>query len=120
MVPDAMAPSDASTGPALPACEPSSYVKGSNRMMLQHQNRMRRYVVYVPSSLGPTTRSPLVLDFHGNTSSAAQEQGGSGWQQKADKEKFIAVFPDGVGSAWNVGNCCGQALSEMVDDVGFA
>jgi polyhydroxybutyrate depolymerase len=95
-------------------------MKGNNRMMLEHQGKMRKYVVYVPSSLDPMVRSPLVLDFHGNTSSASQEQGGSGWQQKADEEKFIAVFPDGVGSAWNVGNCCGQALNEMVDDVGFA
>jgi polyhydroxybutyrate depolymerase len=120
MMSDAAMP-DASMGSAAEPCpKPSSYMKGNNRMMLEHQGRMRRYVVYVPSSLDPMVRSPLVLDFHGNTSSAAQEQNGSGWQQKADKEKFIAVFPDGVGSAWNVGNCCGQALNEMVDDVGFA
>jgi hypothetical protein len=69
---------------AEPCTKPSSYMKGSNRMTLEHQGRMRKYVVYVPSSLDPMLRSPLVLDFHGNTSSASQEQSGSGWQQKAD------------------------------------
>jgi polyhydroxybutyrate depolymerase len=61
-----------------------------------------------------------VLDFHGNGSSGMQEQSGSGWQQKADREGFIVAFPDGVGNGWNVGNCCGRALSEKIDDVGFA
>jgi polyhydroxybutyrate depolymerase len=97
-----------------------SLMKGSTRKTTMFQDRMRRYTVYVPSTLDPTLRVPLVLDFHGNGSSGAQEQSGSGWQQKADQEKFIVAYPDGVGNGWNVGNCCGQALSEMVDDVGFA
>jgi hypothetical protein len=78
MVPDAMPAPDASTGATLPPCtKPSSYMTGSNRMMLQQQNRMRRYVVYVPNALDTMVRSPLVIDFHGNTSSAMQEQSGS-------------------------------------------
>lgn len=108
-------------GAALPPCTmPTSYAQGSSMKTLQQQGRTRQYTVYAPRSLAGTARVPLVLDFHGSTSSGAQEQAGSGWQQKADAEGFIVVFPDGVGSAWNVGNCCGQALSEMVDDVGFA
>ena len=103
------------------SCNASAkYTPGSNKLTLQHDGRMRRYVVYVPSALDKAQPAPLVLDFHGNTSSAAAEQSGSGWQQKADKEQFVVVFPDGTGNAWNVGNCCGQALTDKVDDVGFA
>jgi polyhydroxybutyrate depolymerase len=111
--------SAAGAGGATP-CPALAYMRGNNRETLSLQGKMRQYDVYVPMSVAPDARVPLVLDFHGNTSNAMQEQSGSGWQQKADAEGFIAVFPDGYANAWNVGNCCGQALSEMIDDVGFA
>jgi polyhydroxybutyrate depolymerase len=113
------APAVDASVPAAP-CPDSTYVPGDNPGTLSQGDVMRRYNVYVPDTLKPGVRVPLVLDFHGNGSSGAQEQGGSGWQEKADKEGFIAVFPQGVGNGWNVGNCCGQALSENIDDVGFA
>jgi len=101
-------------------CAPASLRAGDSMQMLEHGGRSRRYLVHVPSTLELNVPVPLVLDFHGNGSSAAQEQGGSGWLQKADAEGFIAVHPEGVGRGWNVGNCCGEALTGNVDDVGFA
>ena len=123
--PNGSAGSAAGSGEAgAPADEPcpasSALAAGDHREMLMHGGRARRFNVYVPSSIDAQTRVPLVLDFHGNGSSGAQEQSGSGWRQKADTEQFIVVYPDGVGNGWNVGNCCGEALSSMVDDVGFA
>jgi polyhydroxybutyrate depolymerase len=61
----------------------------------------------------------LVFDFHGHGGNAAQEASASGWNKKADKVGIIMVYPEGVDSSWNVGNCCGLAMSEKVDDVGF-
>jgi|GEM_PF-373092 len=102
-------------------CPASNALKaGDNRKTLMHDSRERRFNVYVPSSITAMSRVPLVLDFHGNGSSGMQEQSGSGWRQKADAEQFIVVYPDGIGNGWNVGNCCGEALNSMVDDVGFA
>jgi len=39
----------------------------------------------------------------------------------ADRENFIAVYPQGTGRlvTWNAGNCCGYAQSNHVDDIGF-
>jgi polyhydroxybutyrate depolymerase len=111
-VPDAEVPLD-------PCPATSTLSPGNNALTLMHQTRSRRYNVYVPASIQPGTRTPLVFDFHGNGGSAAQERSSSGWQQKADREGFLVVYPDGVGGAWNVGNCCGEALSGNVDDVGF-
>jgi len=109
------------TAEPAPACPATSSLRaGDNRKTLSHGERDRRFNVYVPASLPAMTRVPLVLDFHGNGSSGMQEQSGSGWRQKADTENFIVVYPDGVGNGWNVGNCCGEALNSMVDDVGFA
>jgi polyhydroxybutyrate depolymerase len=101
-------------------CPSSSSLKaGDNKATLQFGGRSRSYVVYVPSSAKAGTAVPLIFDFHGHGGNAAQEESSSGWKKKADQVGFIMVYPDGVDNSWNVGNCCGQAMSENVDDVGF-
>jgi polyhydroxybutyrate depolymerase len=39
----------------------------------------------------------------------------------ADREGFVTVYPDGLGvlGTWNGGGCCGYAVQNDVDDVGF-
>jgi polyhydroxybutyrate depolymerase len=42
----------------------------------------------------------------------------------ADRAGFVVVYPDGTGRfrrflTWNAGTCCGNAMIERVDDVGF-
>lgn len=112
---------DAGSAPMPQRCSRATTLSAGDSMhMLDHGGRARHYLVHVPSNLPAMTAVPLVLDFHGNGSSAAQEAGGSGWKALADAEGFIAVHPEGVGRGWNVGNCCGEALSGKVDDVGFA
>ena len=43
------------------------------------------------------------------------------WNPVADREGFIAVYPDGTGviKTWNGTGCCGSAVTNDVDDVGF-
>ncbi|MET0385871.1 MAG: PHB depolymerase family esterase [Polyangiales bacterium] len=100
-------------------CASAQPEPGERTAMLEHGGRMRRYLLHVPPGL-PASPVPLVLDFHGNGSSARQEASGSGWAEKADAKGFVVAYPDGVGGGWNVGNCCGEALAEKIDDVGFA
>jgi polyhydroxybutyrate depolymerase len=117
---DALArPPDAAD--AQPAqCPSSSTLKaGDNRATLQFGGRSRSYGVYLPSSVKAGTAVPLLFHFHGSGADGTQEAASSGWKKKADQAGFIMVYPDGVGKAWNVGNCCGEALSGNVDDVGF-
>lgn len=101
-------------------CPQTTYAAGDNRESLMHDGRARRFSVYVPASLLTEEPAPLIVDFHGNGSSGAGEARSSGWKEKADEEGFVVAFPDGVGNGWNVGNCCGQALDQNIDDVGFA
>ena len=101
-------------------CPQTTYAPGDNRESLMHDGRARRFSVYVPASLLTGEPAPLIVDFHGNGSSGAGEARSSGWKEKADEEGFVVAFPDGVGNGWNVGNCCGQALDQNIDDVGFA
>ena len=37
----------------------------------------------------------------------------------ADSAKFVVAYPDGVGATWNGHGCCGKAVRENIDDVGF-
>jgi polyhydroxybutyrate depolymerase len=75
--------------------------------------------VHVPSSYDPTKPMPLVLDFHGYSSNAMQEDLLSQMSAKADAAGFIALHPEGTNSSWNAGACCGMAAQNNVDDIGF-
>ncbi|RMH39982.1 MAG: hypothetical protein D6689_15130 [Deltaproteobacteria bacterium] len=76
--------------------------------------------VHVPPGYDPRARTPVVLNFHGYTSTAQQQEWFSGLPAKADAAGFIAVHPQGVGNSWNGGvGCCGDALAMDIDDVGF-
>jgi len=56
----------------------------------------RRYTVHVPPQYDGKTRVPAVVMLHGGggTSKTAAEE--TGWGAKADKEGFLAVFPDAL------------------------
>jgi polyhydroxybutyrate depolymerase len=68
---------------------------------------------------------PLVLVLHGGGGNADNAERMTGFTDEADKEGFIVVYPEGTGRfkgkllTWNAGHCCGYAMKNRVDDVGF-
>jgi polyhydroxybutyrate depolymerase len=85
--------------------------------------RTRFFTVHIPPSyhrllLRPT---PLVLSFHGYRNFPLFQQVFSNLNDKADSAGFIAVYPLGTGNplSFNGSGCCGEALTENVDDVAF-
>lgn len=86
--------------------------------------RTRSYIVHLPPAYDGSEPLPVVLAFHGGGSNAEQMARFSGLNHKADQAGFIAVYPNGTGRfermlTWNAGNCCGYAMRNNVDDVGF-
>lgn len=78
----------------------------------------RSYRVYKPAGLPRS--APLVVMLHGGFGSGRQVERAYGWDQLADTAKFVVVYPDGIGRAWNTGGgCCGRPGHDGVDDVGF-
>ena len=75
--------------------------------------------VHVPPNYDPTKPTPVVLNFHGFTSNAAQEALLSNMSAKADAEGFVVVYPEGLDSSWNAGACCGLSAQNGVADVQF-
>jgi polyhydroxybutyrate depolymerase len=82
----------------------------------------RSFILHVPPSYDGSTRVPLVFDFHGLGGNANNQLNRTGWDDIADEEGFIAVYPQGLpraqdgNPAWNGGGCCTNGVG---DDVGF-
>lgn len=102
------------------ACPANALRPGNTRASLQHGGRTRSFIVHVPQRYDNTRPTPLVLNFHGATMTAALQQQTTGMDAKADEAGFVVVYPDGFDRTWNAGVCCGGAVSSNVDDVGFA
>ncbi len=93
---------------------------GDTTVTLSHDGVDRTYIVHVPASYTGRTPVPLVVDLHGLTSNAAQQEALSGWREKADATGFIVIYPNGLNASWNGGSlCCGTSLANNVDDEGF-
>ncbi len=60
----------------------------------------REYFVHVPDTTRPDAGWPLVLVIHGLGSSASEMRELTGFDQVADRESFVAVYPDGLARAW--------------------
>ncbi len=89
----------------------------------------RRYAIYIPRSLGPSS-VPLVFELHGGGVYIEDMTGQSGhkspyklWMELAEREKFIVVYPEGLNGAygkptWN--DCRGDCyVNSNADDVNF-
>ncbi|HVX10768.1 MAG TPA: PHB depolymerase family esterase [Pirellulales bacterium] len=83
----------------------------------------RSYVVHVPKGHDAAAELPVVLALHGATMNGPMMAWFCDLNRKADEAGFIAVYPNGTGKRsslfWNGGNCCGSAMQNKVDDVGF-
>lgn len=95
------------------------FAPGNNQRTLTHDSELRAYNVYAPPGYPGASPVPLVVDIHGLSSNKEQQQGISGWQAKADEQGLLVAYPDGLGNSWNAGVCCGSAVTNNEDDVGF-
>lgn len=104
----------------------ASLAPGNYEFGLTHQGLARSYLVHVPPQVARVKALPVVLNFHGGGSNAQGQKSYSAMDRAADRDGYIAVYPNGssgIGNrflTWNAGNCCGPAVALRVDDVGFA
>ncbi len=96
--------------------KPGDYVR-----KMDFGGEARTYRLHIPPSYDGSQAVPLVVGLHGGGGSGRQFERSSEFSAKADEAGFIVVYPDGTGriQTWNAGHCCGYALREKVDDVGF-
>lgn len=97
---------------------------GSTMQQFTHGGRTRSYLVRVPPGITRGARVPLVIVLHGGGGDGRNAEQMTGFTAKAMAERFIVVYPDGTSRrgpllTWNAGHCCGPAMEDRVDDVGF-
>jgi polyhydroxybutyrate depolymerase len=103
------------------ACGAATWSPGTDEdVALEHDGIARSYVVHVGDAVAPGVAAPLLLNFHGLNNSPAIQASFSRMNAIADAEGFVVVYPQGIGSSFNAGGCCGSAASQGIDDVGFA
>jgi len=100
---------------------------------LQVGGRERSYAVHVPPGATDSRPLPLVIVLHGGGGSGAGAATQTGFSREADRSGFLAAYPDGTDQprpflnalgkpgllTWNADGCCGYAMANRVDDVGF-
>lgn len=84
----------------------------------------RSLLVHLPAGYSAGSRYPLVVVLHGAFSTGREMEETSGWSRLADREGFVAIYPEGIGlfgflQHWNAGHCCGKAVRDGWDDMAF-
>jgi polyhydroxybutyrate depolymerase len=98
------------------------------------EDSFRSYSMYVPSTWKPSVASPLLIALHGLSGWDLQLMDNTGFNNLAEANNFIVVYPNGTGEklgdrgirSWNggkvgwctSGNCPPSQISK-IDDVGY-
>ena len=72
-----------------------------SRQFLDHDGVAREYQLYIPSSYDEARPPPLLVVLHGRTSNAQRMANLTGFNSRADKYGFVAVYPEGMQKQWN-------------------
>lgn len=113
-------------------CFPASAGTLHERRLTVHDLK-RHYLVHLPAAYTDKRAWPVVIMFHGGGGTGRAAMRDTGWAEKAEKEGFIAVFPDGTTpdptlnasfrnnpQTWNDGSSRGiGAAVRKVDDLTF-
>ena len=97
--------------PLISACTtaPQTAIRAPGRYIetFDSGGKSRKFILRVPRDYDGTKSLPLVMVLHGWTASAEEAEVYTRMGAKADKEGFVAVFPDGLGEpgyqGWNAG-----------------
>jgi polyhydroxybutyrate depolymerase len=98
----------------------------ADRPALFHwQDGERGYILHIPAG-SPASPMPLVIALHGAGGNAAAFAAETHFGAAADATHMLVVFPDGTENApgsnrrsWNARFCCGTAIVQEIDDIGF-
>lgn len=80
---------------------------GSSTLAVSIDGHKRVVMVHIPTDYAATKRASLVLNMHGSSSTAQEQEALSSMDTTADREGFIAAYPQGLivagsGFDWNV------------------
>lgn len=115
-------PAATSAPPAtvLPSPSPAPTIQpGDSKRELDINGSKRTYHLHIPPGLDLDHPAPVVLVFHEYTYPVSQTRFQTQFDEIADANGFITVYPVGIGTSWNAGDCCGIAVEDQVDETTF-
>ncbi|MFQ5640072.1 MAG: alpha/beta hydrolase family esterase, partial [bacterium] len=77
------------------ATQPAGLAPGDHTFQISTGGLQREYVVHVPVQYHDDTPVAVVMMFHGGGGAAQNAMEQTGWDDKAEQEGFLAVFPQG-------------------------
>ena len=108
-----------------PSSTPIRLAAGDHTRTIRVGELQRRYLVHVPAKYDAKKPASVVIVFHGGGGNPETMVRLTGLNAKADDAGFLVVYPFGTGKldnyflTFNGGECCGHAMQEKIDDVGF-
>ncbi len=90
-------------------------------LSILHQGRERYFTTHFPAGLKKRSGLPAVIVLHGGGGTPQSVARLTRFNQLADRENFIVVYPQAINRHWNDGRAVAEFRShqEGVDDVGF-
>ena len=111
----AATPTTTPTATAIPTIEP---VDSNCELVIDGLSRS--YLLHIPPGMNKQQLVPLVFAFHGYTLNPFNMKVRTGFNELANIEGFIVVYPEGLGSSWNTGEeALGPASNLNVDESAF-
>ncbi|CAG0935981.1 hypothetical protein TFLX_04837 [Thermoflexales bacterium] len=106
---------------AQPARRSTDWQPGDYTQTLYFDGLTRTYLLHLPTAYTTSQELPLIIVLHGGGGNADNISTTTGMSGEADRRSFIVVYPEGTGaiSTWDAVHCCGYALANNIDDVGF-
>lgn len=109
------APATATPAPTLgPTMEPGD---ADHSVTVDGQDRS--YVLHIPPGVPESAPVPVVIVLHETTYTVSQMRSMTDFDDLADQNGIVLIYPRGFGTAWNGGGCCGLPVKDNVDDIKF-
>ena len=84
-----------------------------------HEELERCWNVFVPKTIDLSVDVPMVIDLHGNTLTMQNQRDLSEFDEIAEENGVIGVWPQGFDNSWNSGYCCSSAGELQLNDTGL-
>ena len=105
---------------------PFSPVHAAERTLV-HDGLERNYLIDKPQTASNAVKLPVIIMLHGGGGHGENGKRMSGFTDIAGPRGVIAVYPSGTNrfkrmrklKTWNATHCCGYAMENNIDDVGF-
>ena len=89
--------------PQQPSEQTAPARKGDAHEEIQINDRTRTFVVHLPQGYDSQQRYPVVILLHSLDQDAAEMARLTHFNELADRDSIIAVYPNALGGRWNVG-----------------